>query len=360
MKKQVGKKENEISQKPAKKRVVYIDLLNILAIFAVVVLHQNGVVHTFADKSYWYSSLVFECLFYFAVPVFVMISGAMLMNYREKYDTKTFFKKRVLKVLIPAIFWIIIMIAWRVLILKNMTINDWSPKNLLSIVLSSKEEATYYFIFLILGLYLTMPVLSKLAKPEHKKTLWYIVGVYFIFNALLPNLLAMVGVSYNNDLSLLIGQWAMYAVLGYLLSTTEVPKKYRIMLYVLSAILIAYRYFTTVSLSLEAGKIMKTSWGYGQFHIIIYASAVFLFVKNLKLTWVKKHENVIKLLGQLAGCSFGVYLIHKIVMYYELKLFGVSNQSIWWRTLGGISTYAISVSIVYILKKIPLLKRIVP
>lgn len=41
----------------------------------------------------WNTSLIVECLFYFAVPVFVMLSGANLMNYRKKYDTKTFLLK---------------------------------------------------------------------------------------------------------------------------------------------------------------------------------------------------------------------------------------------------------------------------
>lgn len=342
------------------KRILYIDILNIIAIIAVVILHHNGIVHGYSRTSAWYTSLIFECIFYFAVPLFLMISGAMLMPYREKYDTKTFFKKRALKVLIPAIAWIATMIIWKVFIAKTMTIEDWSPKNILNIIFASKEETTYYYLFLIMGAYLTMPVLSRLSKPEYRKTAWYLVGVFFIFNALIPNLLKLAGVTYNTDFGLMMGQWCMYIVLGYLLSTQDIAKKYRVILYSLGILSIVYRYATTIVLSNQAGKLVNTTWGYGQFHTILLSSAVFVFVKNMNLKWIEKHVKLVKTLGVLAGCSFGIYLVHKIVMFYEIRAFNIDTVSIWWRTIGFLMTYLISLIIIWILKKIPLVKKMVP
>ena len=343
-----------------KKRILYIDILNILAILAVLIMHHNGIVHGYTNSSTWYTSLIFECIFYFAVPLFIMISGAMLMPYREKYSTKTFFKKRALKVFIPAIFWITFMLIWRVFIVKTMTIDDWSPKNILNIVFASKEETTYYYLFLIMGVYLTVPVLSRLAKLEYRKTLWYLVGVFFIFNAIVPNFLKFLGVTYNTDLSLMIGQWSMYVVLGYLLSTQEISKKYRVILYILGILAIVYRYATTAILSSQTGKLVNTTWGYSQFHTILLSSAVFVFIKNMNFEWIEKRKKLVKTLGVFAGCSFGVYLLHKIVMYYEVHILGINTLSIWWRTAGFIMTYGISLGIILILKRMPAIKKIVP
>ena len=86
------------------KRLVYLDILNILSIFVVVAMHMNGSVHSLPLNKSWTFSLLVNTLCYFAVPIFVMISGATLMNYRQKYDTKTFFKKRLMKVLVPFLF----------------------------------------------------------------------------------------------------------------------------------------------------------------------------------------------------------------------------------------------------------------
>ena len=73
------------------KRVVYFDILNIIAMIAVVSMHCNVIVHNNPNIRAWNTSLIVECICYWAVPVFCMLSGATLLNYRKKYDTKTFF-----------------------------------------------------------------------------------------------------------------------------------------------------------------------------------------------------------------------------------------------------------------------------
>ena len=56
-------------------------------------------------ENYWISANIIESIFYFAVPVFFMISGCTLIDYRNKYSTKIYFKKRINKTLIPFIIW---------------------------------------------------------------------------------------------------------------------------------------------------------------------------------------------------------------------------------------------------------------
>ena len=142
---------------------------------------------------------------------------------------------------------------------------------------------------------------------------------------------------------------------GYL---TDVPKKYRIIIYVGAIIGIIYRYITTFILSKEAGYIVKDTWGYTSWHSILLASAVFLFIKNINIYGkLKKYENYI---ASIAGCSFGIYLVHQIVMYYEVNIFNINISSWQWRTIGVVSTYIICLIIIFILKKIPILKKIVP
>ena len=53
-----------------KKRVLYFDVLNILACIAVISLHHNGVVHTYSNSWTWKTALIVETGAYWAVPVF--------------------------------------------------------------------------------------------------------------------------------------------------------------------------------------------------------------------------------------------------------------------------------------------------
>ena len=351
--------ENEISKKKSN-RVIYFDILNIIAIIAVIAMHCNSIVHGKPNSTAWTTSLVIECICYFAVPLFCMLSGATLMNYREKYDTKTFFKKRLLKVAIPFIFWAIIMFVWKIHIgwINIQSIN--TPIKFINAFFANKEEATYYFMFIILGLYLTMPLLSLLAKKEYTKQLWFVVLLYFIFNAFLPNILGLFKIQLNTNLTVQLGGYVIFIILGYLLSTQNINKKYRILIYIGAVIGLIYRFVTTFYLSKQAGSVVKTTCGYTSWHAILLTAAVFLIIKNLNFEKIITNSKVRNFITKMSGCSFGIYLIHKIVMYYEQKILSIDVYSWQWRTIGIFSTYIICLAIVSIIKKLPLFKKIVP
>ncbi|XCB29844.1 hypothetical protein RQN30_11930 [Arcanobacterium hippocoleae] len=38
----------------------------------------------------WAAALAIETIFFFAVPIFFMLTGATLLRYRDRYDTQTF------------------------------------------------------------------------------------------------------------------------------------------------------------------------------------------------------------------------------------------------------------------------------
>ena len=341
-----------------KKRYFYMDVLNIIAIISVVALHCGGIGNTFSTERWWKTSLLIEIVCYFAVPIFVMLSGANLMNYRKKYDTKTFFKKRVSRVLIPTIAWFTIMSIWKICIVKTISVN--SLIEFLNMLLNNKIEFTYYYLFVILGIYLTIPLLSQLTDKKYRKTLWYAVFVFFVFNSLIPHILLMLGITWNTDFQILIGGYIVYVILGYLLSTQEVPKKYRYTIYVLAILGMIYRYTVSFVFSYKTGSNVIDTWkGHMQFYAILQACAVFLFVKNIDFKKIEKDQRIVKIVAEISSCSFGVYLAHLIVKYYELEIFSINTHSWEWRIIGSFITYLMTLLIVYIIKKIPILKRIV-
>lgn len=87
-----------------KRRILYFDLLNICACFGVIALHCNALAHSFANTWEWRQALVVEVICYWAVPIFFMLTGATLIDYRKKYTTRTYIYKRVLRALMPWLF----------------------------------------------------------------------------------------------------------------------------------------------------------------------------------------------------------------------------------------------------------------
>ncbi len=79
-------------------RLIFVDVLNIVSSFAVVLLHTSLNVFTPERSPHWAISLFAQSLAIFAVPVFFMVSGMNLLGYRARYSTKTFIRKRLLRV----------------------------------------------------------------------------------------------------------------------------------------------------------------------------------------------------------------------------------------------------------------------
>ena len=75
---------------------------------------------------------------------------------------------------------------------------------------------------------------------------------------------------------------------------------------------------------------------------------------------ISENKKISNILASISGCSFGIYLIHMIVKYYYVQILHI-NTAVWlFRTFGVIAIYIISLIIVMIIKKVPILKKIVP
>lgn len=340
-----------------KEHVIYYDLLNILAAFGVVAMHFNGLTHAYSHTWAWRQAFAVDCIFYWAVPVFFMLTGATLMDYREKYDTKTFFKKRFSKTLIPFIAWSLIALVWKVAT-KQMEA-PIRPRSLINLIINTQIIDVYWFFIPLFAVYLCIPVLSLLRKNQ--QALLYMTFAAITFNVVLPFFASLVGINWNSSLSFsLLSGYLVYPVLGYLLSQNELGKKQRLLIYAGGVIGTCWRYIATVFASDAAGELVRQGWGYVGLPCLLEAVAVFVFFKHLKLRSLANSPRAQSLVSKVASCSFGVYLLHMIVFWYGLQLTGLNGESIIWRTLGPVVAYLICLAITLIAKPIPFVKALLP
>lgn len=336
-------------------RHLYLDILNIAACFAVLLLHHNGMVFSFEPTAAWKESLVIECLFYWAVPVFMMISGANLLNYRERYNTRIYFKKRFFRTVVPFLLWSILILIWKVKI-NILEIGEVTFTQVFNLVFGYKIESVYWFFGPLFACYLIIPVLSYLVKD--KKILWYIVGLNFIFISLFPAFSVWFGVAWKIDVPI-TGGLVIYVILGYLLHTTPIIKKWRIGLYSLGIMGVSFRFIYTYQKSMENHSLDTSIKGYEMFHAVFLAIAVFVIIQAVPWetivtrTWIKNK------IQKVSSYSFGIYLIHQIVMYYERKIFLLDVTSRVWRWGGVFVTYFISLLIVSLLKRLPKIGKVI-
>ena len=149
-----------------KQRILYLDLLNIFACFAVLMLHHNGIVHNYDVTTLaWKQSLAFEVLFYWAVPVFFMLTGATLMRFLEKYSIREFFIKRLVKTFLPFLFF---SFALSIYFYSRGEYRPNSFQEFLSDIFMTRvpEGWAYWFFLPLFSLYTLLPVLSFLRNNK--------------------------------------------------------------------------------------------------------------------------------------------------------------------------------------------------
>lgn len=173
----------------AKKRLVFVYVLNVLAAFAVVMLHVS--LDVFSPRAggdpKWFASFFLQAAFIFAVPVFFAVSGMNLLDYRSKYDTRTFFVKRVRRVGVALLFGSAVCYLayglfpgdfWGA---EGATL---SVKGFVKGVLSNTVNDTYWFLYTIIYLYILTPLLSLAAG--RKRLLEYLLACCAVSAVLLP------------------------------------------------------------------------------------------------------------------------------------------------------------------------------
>lgn len=265
-----------------KERKNYITLLSVISAIAVVCLHTNGCFWSFSKERYWFTANIIECVFFFAVPIFFMITGVTLIDYQEKYSTKEYFKKRINKTFIPFIIWSLFGLLFGIFAEKSISINDIDIKYIFNGIFSTSFTVIYWFFTSLFIIYLCIPLFSSVEKAKKKSTFLYLVIVGIIFNSLLPFINNVFNLGLYLPITVLVASgYLIYPLLGYLLDRIELTKKQKIIIYIVGIIGLLMHIIGTYKLSMDAGKIIDTYKGYTNIPCIMYSVAIFVLLKDI-------------------------------------------------------------------------------
>lgn len=334
----------------------YISILNVLACIGVVILHTFETGYT-SDANFVFEVLI-RAIAYCAVPVFFMITGATLIDYRERYDTKTFFKKRLLKVIIPLIIWSIIYFIIN-FFKGKFSINDLSFKFVFEYFFLVKTNPIFWFFVVIIGIYLAIPVISLIPQETRRKAFLYIIIITFVFNQFLPDLLYHLNLNYNYDLKfpLTYSGWISFIFIEYYIDKYEIVKKHRVIIYVLGIIGFLTMVVPTIFISYHKNE--SCSWfdEYYDAPCVLYSASVFLFFKS-KINNNQIVTKIMPFFNFVAPTTLGIYVLHIAIRdflryFYTYSYFGMN-------LVLTLSILTICFIVVKIVQKIPGLRHIFP
>lgn len=334
----------------------YITVLNVISTLAVVGLHTNGCFWEFSKERWWFTANIIESVLYFAVPVFFMITGATLLDYTKRCDTKTFFIRRLKKTVIPFVFWSLVALLFQIYFFKRISWNVITIDYLVDGVLNTKFNSLYWFFPPLFGLYLSIPLFASLEKSKKIAVLKYLAGSCFLLNCLIPFLLTVFKIKIHFPIVIVVGSgYLLYLILGYLFNRLDFSKTEKGIIYLLAFLGLLLHICGTYFLSMEAGKIIGTYKGYNNVPCILYSIGIFLFVKeNVRRLNTVSIRGGLELLNDY---TFSIYLLHWFVMSLLIRAFHIDTHSIVYRVGGIFLVSIICVCITWVIRKIPWLGR---
>lgn len=337
----------------------YVSLLNVLACFSVVMLHANGIFWSHPKGRLWISSLFIETFFYWAVPVFFMLSGVTLLDYRDKYTTLEYAKKRIRRTLIPFMAWSFFGMLFRQFY-SNMNV-DWSFTGIVSGMITSRYIDIYWFFMPLFAVYMCIPALGAVPCNTRLRVFKPLCWLGVIFVVVLPFICTLLKIDYNRDLvPPVVCGYMVYLLAGYCLDKSQLKLSVRLIIYFFGILGWAAHFWGTHVLSYGQSYIDGTFKGYLNLPGFMHSVAVFVFVKQITAShWLDKVPYLYSFFDRLSGLTFGIYLIHFYFVIAVPGLLHIKTASMLYRTFGAVGIFALSAIITFCLKKIPLLKHIV-
>ena len=174
---------NTTSAKTAN-RIFYLDLLRTIGCLSVVLLHvsSNFTLEPYGSMNYLLG-VILDGASQFAVPLFVMISGALYLNEDYSFSTEKM-TKHIKKMVLFFLGWsLLFTLIFRVL--KNILARTAFSAS--SIIIDLLEGPYHlWFIPMIIGLYLITPILRLWVKKENKRHVEYFLLIGFVFSIVFP------------------------------------------------------------------------------------------------------------------------------------------------------------------------------
>ncbi len=331
-------------------KILYLEMIRIVAIFSVILLHCNSEFFTnttlFHTKIWWFTDVI-NAISRFGVPLFFMISGYLLLSSPTADNFASFYKKRFFKILPPFLIWSFIYYC-------DNCITYHMPFRIQDFFIHlGTQNIVYHFWYLysILFFYLLTPFIKKIINQCDKKELYF-----FLFLILLPTTIS----PFLNRLAqkwcfsfpmLIDGYWG-YFLLGYLLGTYPVEKKQQNILYCLAPVCVMAAILGTARTS-SVDQIDTFYTGGYQYHAFIISAAIFLGFKQIKI----KNKLLIQSITTLGNLSFGLYLCHVWIiekLSITLPLSEVHTQIICYSLI----TFVVGYAITYLISKVKILNKI--
>ena len=339
------------------KKVAYFTVVRAVSCIAIVFLHTfylavSGFETTFSQSVV--SMIVRNCLLW-AVPCFVMVSGALLLDPAKKITLSDIFGRYIRRMVLAILLFTFVFVVFDALATgepKGMAVfGTWLQK-----AWTNGSWSHMWYLYMLIGLYLMLPLYRLVTRQRNGGMLGYALLLFFLFLCILPSIGYLTGKT-SGFYAMAYTVYPFYFFMGYALHKNKIrlPLIAAVVLLAIGTFLLVLS--TYFSIRMESETLRSFSGSYASFAVAFQAIGIFtLFQRGHRL-----FASTMPIWERIDELSFGIYLVHLLFLHLFYRVAHWSpyrNGGTIMLAPVGILTFFLSAGLTYLLKKIPKSERV--
>lgn len=344
----------------AKERNISLDIIRIVAVLAVIMIHVStlfvGAEDATAQEFFWGN--IFNSISRFGAPLFLMVSGALMLDEKRVIRIKTLISKNIKNIVFLLLFWSVFYACIYSIAIPILEGTPLNYKDIINAILLGHYHM--WFLHMIIGIYFITPFLREFVKKENKQllNLFFAVAVITQFSQPIIKGLSLI----VEDVSILLtfieqfhfdffGTYVTYYILGWYLTNIDIKKKGLLYCCGIISLLLTIVY-------VQITKDSSLAYVNSNVFILLYSAAVFLALNSFGTKYVPgiKIKKIIEVSSKL---SFGVYITHVVVLSVFNKVFQFIQNPVLFILICFCSITCVSFAGCFLASKIPFVKKLI-
>lgn len=321
------------------KRIVWLDFVKFIAIFMMIAVHCTDNVTPAERSEPWYNlwGSFYGSFMRPAIPLFVMVTGALLLPVKE--NISAFYKKRLTRLIVPFIIWSVLynLFPWitGLLGLSLTVINDffaWAEPdqsfsgalhNILMIPFNfSMLAVQMWYVYLLIGMYLYMPIFSAWVRQASLKEQKVFLALWFV-SLFIPYLREYLtkdlwGTCSWNEFGLLyyFAGFNGYLLLGHYIINNNINLSWNKLAVIgIPSFVVGYciTFFGFKSITAVPGQpveLVELFFTYCSPNVLLMTLPIFLAVRKIKFESVAVGRFAVS----ISTCTFGIWMSHYLFL----------------------------------------------
>lgn len=323
-------------------RVPQYSWIRVIACFAIVLLHTlDNSLSYFSDTVTPGQTIAVRTattLLMWAVPCFLMVTGALLLDNTREIPMSKLFGKYIRRMALALVVFTLIFTVIKYAAGEKDDILVSFVRDLFQ----CSSMSYLWYLYMMIGLYLMMPFYRMVTRAASERMLQYLVLLLIVFTSILP-LAQYLGLEAGFYIPTSV-IYPAYLFIGYLLSRNNLSAGKALILLVVCCAAAAGLMVRFGGTDLD----MDALTGYGSPLIVGMSAAVFSLMMRIR-------AGAGEILTSIDKCTFGIYLIHMIGVRMVMKEMGIDPFAFGPFGFIGMSIvfFIASYGITWLIRKVP-------